>query len=1408
MSLPANTLTPAKLKSAIVRNPLIVTPDTTVMDAIAQMSGVRSVCAVSQDNDQSEDHILLEARSSCVVVVENHQPIGIFTERDVVRLSAQRRDLHSLSIANVMKTAIISLRESEFTDIFFAVNLMQHHHIRHLPVIDEQDKLVGLLTHESLQKTSQPIDLLRVRLVNEVMTRNVICAAPHNSILAIARLMAENRVSSVMIVQTQESLTIPVGIVTERDIVQFQALNLNFEDCTAEAVMSTPVFCVNDHDSLLAVQQIMEQRLIQRLAVTGTQGELLGIVTQSSILQILNPLELYKLTEVLEQKVSQLEAEKIGILENRTIELEQQVDSRTLELTKKAEREHLITTVASQIRSSLNLQTILDTAVTKIHELLKCDRVIIYQFHPDLSGKVIAESLNPGSLSILHNESQDPCINTECLEPYRQGKIQRINDIYTESITPCHQQMIIDMGIRAKLMAGIVVENQLWGLLLGSYRDISHLWETDEIELIKLLSIQLAIAIKQGNAHEQLQIELRQRQQAESELYQLNQQLEARVQERTAELFNLSQRLDLAVKSAEIGIWEWDIVNNRFIWDDRMCEIYGIHPSEFTDGMEIWQARLHPQDATKAHAEFQKALKGEKDFDPEFRIVLPDGTVRFIEVFASIQTNSQGQAERMIGINLDITERKQTEAQLQNLSNRLQTAVKAAQIGIWDWDMLNNRTLWDERMCEIYGINPSEFTDGMEIWQAALHPDDVQKTQEILSKILETHQEIECEFRIILPDGKIRFIQSYGLIQKNSQGIAERMIGVNIDITEQKKAEQKIQQQAERERLLRLTSERIRQPLDLTRIFNTAAEEIRQLINADRVAIFQFAPDSFYNDGEVVSESVVNGFPSALATKVHDHCFGEQYAAYYQQGRMQVVADIDNAGLSDCHRQILAQFQVKANLVAPLLQENNLWGLLCIHQCSQPRQWKDFEVELVQQVAEQLALAIQQSSLYEQVQSELIIRKKAEQELSLQLQRLKTIQEITQAIRSSLNLNHILATVTQKVYELMQADRVIVFRLFADGKSQIVEEVVSSNYAALKYLHWEDETWSQDILELYWQGKPRIVPDVMNDIWTDCLVEYSQEGNIKSKIVAPILQELGDNETGRWANVPHNKLWGILVVHACSKNRIWEESEAEVLQQIANQLSLAIQQSDLFYQLQTSLAKEKEISAMRSRFITMASHEFRTPLAIIGSSTGILQNFIDRLTPEKRQGHLETIQKTIKHIIQLLDDVLMINRAEAEKLEFKPETKDIIGFCNHLKQEIEITSSKHRIEFVVNANALILESNTLVVQFDPKLIRQILTNLLSNAVKYSPENSVVYFSLTVETNQLIFKIKDSGIGIPKKDQQNLFASFYRASNVGNISGTGLGLVIVKKCVDMHQGKISLDSEPGKGTTFTVSIPHK
>ncbi|HEY9602047.1 MAG TPA: ATP-binding protein [Allocoleopsis sp.] len=231
-----------------------------------------------------------------------------------------------------------------------------------------------------------------------------------------------------------------------------------------------------------------------------------------------------------------------------------------------------------------------------------------------------------------------------------------------------------------------------------------------------------------------------------------------------------------------------------------------------------------------------------------------------------------------------------------------------------------------------------------------------------------------------------------------------------------------------------------------------------------------------------------------------------------------------------------------------------------------------------------------------------------------------------------------------------------------------------------------------------------------------------------------------------------------------------------------------------------ALEKEKELNELKSRFVSMTSHEFRTPLTTILGSAELLEHYSQKWSEEKKQRHIQRIQHTVQHMTQLLNDVLLLGKAEAGKLEFNPQPLDLEQFCLNLTEEFELdASNQHDLTFVTLAQAI--QGNC-----DEKLLRHILNNLLSNAIKYSPSGSNVKFELSCRDSQAIFRIQDEGIGIPEEDQQRLFESFHRAKNVGNVPGTGLGLAIVKNAVDLHGGKISVNSEVGIGTTFTVIIP--
>jgi signal transduction histidine kinase len=241
--------------------------------------------------------------------------------------------------------------------------------------------------------------------------------------------------------------------------------------------------------------------------------------------------------------------------------------------------------------------------------------------------------------------------------------------------------------------------------------------------------------------------------------------------------------------------------------------------------------------------------------------------------------------------------------------------------------------------------------------------------------------------------------------------------------------------------------------------------------------------------------------------------------------------------------------------------------------------------------------------------------------------------------------------------------------------------------------------------------------------------------------------------------------------------------------------------------LETNLAleKEKEINKLKSQFISIASHEFRAPLTSILLSCHLLQNHNDTLSPESKQQHFNKIKSNVKHLNQILEDVLIIGKAEAGKLEFQPAPLDLTSFCIDLVKQIQISAGEHyHINFIEQR---LYDSKTENLPLmDEKLLLHILTNLLTNAINYSPKGGEIRFELTYDQKSAIFRIQDKGIGIPEEDKANLFNSFFRCSNTSQISGTGLGLTIVKNAVELHRGQISVESELGVGTTFTVILP--
>lgn len=232
-----------------------------------------------------------------------------------------------------------------------------------------------------------------------------------------------------------------------------------------------------------------------------------------------------------------------------------------------------------------------------------------------------------------------------------------------------------------------------------------------------------------------------------------------------------------------------------------------------------------------------------------------------------------------------------------------------------------------------------------------------------------------------------------------------------------------------------------------------------------------------------------------------------------------------------------------------------------------------------------------------------------------------------------------------------------------------------------------------------------------------------------------------------------------------------------------------------------TLAQEKHLSELKLRFFSMVSHEFRTPLSIILGSAQILTEAQHSGQEEKQRKNLHRIQTAARSLNQMLVDILMLTRAEAGKVEFHPTLIDLEAFCLNLTEDMRFSTTPPRtIQFASQGQCS-------HAHLDEKLLYSILSNLLSNALKYS-STGPVRFDLNCEPDTVVFRVQDQGIGIDLKELDKLYDPFSRGSNVGRRGGSGLGLAVVKKCLDIHGGSISVTSETGRGTTFTVQIPHQ
>jgi len=263
----------------------------------------------------------------------------------------------------------------------------------------------------------------------------------------------------------------------------------------------------------------------------------------------------------------------------------------------------------------------------------------------------------------------------------------------------------------------------------------------------------------------------------------------------------------------------------------------------------------------------------------------------------------------------------------------------------------------------------------------------------------------------------------------------------------------------------------------------------------------------------------------------------------------------------------------------------------------------------------------------------------------------------------------------------------------------------------------------------------------------------------------------------------------------------WGENEA-ILATFRDITEQKILEAELMEKelLRVALEKEQELGELKNRFMSTVSHEFRTPLAMILTSSELLERYYERLSIERRELAFGTIKAQVRHLGDMLDDISIIVKAQMGRLEFHPQPLDLEQLCRRIVSDIQATIGvAHRLDFTP-----IGEFSNIAI--DERLLQHMLRNLLSNAVKYSPPNELVKIELCHQHDEITLQVSDHGIGIPVSDQERLFEAYHRATNVGSIGGTGLGLKIVKDCAELHGGSVAFESEEGRGTRFTVRLP--
>ncbi|WP_055075987.1 PAS domain-containing protein [Pseudanabaena sp. 'Roaring Creek'] len=776
MSNHAEDFTPNELRSAIIRNILTVSPETPVIEAIAQMISFSSN-RTDGNEDIDEDYIHQEARSRCVLVVEQEKVIGIFTERDVVRLSVQQRSLEQLTMQAVMTSPVIAIQESEFTDFLTVMHLLQKHRIRNLPILDDGDRPLGLLTQESLWQLS--------------LSQLLIRQAAQKEVIGISKIAISRQQAAIQKLKSAEQ-----ALKTQRDFNQLIAeissrfIDVSPNNLDAEIVSALQLVCkaTNSDTSYLIKYDIAEpiDDAISSLpegTVSVTHAWSKPEYSQQMTLVKNIPLTLFPWshTKLLQRQIVNIpnvadvpvEAaidrshwQKFHLVSNLSVPLIQK--SVVTGLIGFASFSH----VTHWDEESIRLLQVMGQAIANIQERIQSE----YNLQVSENRLRLALCAANQGLYDLDLLSGSAIVNAEyaMMLGYDPDTFQESNAKWMERLHPDDRDRTLE--IFKNYIAGILPEYEV---------EFRQRTKTGEWKWI--LSLGKIVARDEWNNPVRMigtHTDISDRKKAEAEMLLAEQvRKELKLLE---SLFNII----LA------GYWDWDIQTNEEYLSEGFKKMFGYEDNELPNSPETWQHLIFAEDLAKVLEAFDRHVEshGAVPYWNEVRYRHKNGSTVWVICLGKVIEWDGDRPLRMIGCHIDISDRKKSEEALRLSEERLNLALEAAGDGLWDWNIPTGELYLSPQWAEMIGFESNELAADVSVWEQLIHPDDKPWVMQCLNAHFEDATvPYKFDYRVRTKSGKYCWIANYGkVVRRDAEGKPLRMIGTHRDMTISKQTEEKL----------------------------------------------------------------------------------------------------------------------------------------------------------------------------------------------------------------------------------------------------------------------------------------------------------------------------------------------------------------------------------------------------------------------------------------------------------------------------------------------------------------------------------------------------------------------------------------------------------------------------------------